>query len=98
MSHYTPGPTGNIKGVAQTIMFKMVDETDFASPETGKTPACTVSLDGSAFNACTNTPGTEISNGWYKILLTAAEKNADEIILRSTATGCAQSDRIIITS
>lgn len=97
MSHYSPGPTGMTKGTAHTVMFKMVDDTDFATPEVGKTPACAVSKDGGAFVACTNTPGTEISDGWYKITLTAAEFNATEIVLRSTDAGCAQSDRIIIT-
>ena len=76
----------------------MVDATDFATPEPLMTPACEVSLDGGAFAACTNTPGTEISDGWYYILLTAAEMNGIEIVLKATAAGCAQSDRILLTS
>lgn len=84
------------KGVAYTIVFKMVDATDFATPETGITVVETISKDGGAFNACTNT-FAEIANGWYKILLTATEMNANEIIFKGTSAGCAQSDRLIVT-
>jgi hypothetical protein len=84
------------KGVERTIMYKMVDATDFATPETGAAVTETISKDGGAFNACTNND-VEVSNGWYKITLTAAEMNADEIVFMGTAAGCAQCDRIIVT-
>jgi len=84
------------KGVERTVMFKMVDGTDFATPETGLSVTCEISKDGGAFAGTTNS-AAEIGNGWYKITLTATEMSADEIILKSTATGAAQSDRLILT-
>lgn len=84
------------KGVARTIMYKMVDATDFATPETGAAVVEKISKDGGAFTDCTNAD-VEVSNGWYKILLTAAEMNADEIVFMGTAAGCAQCDRVLIT-
>jgi len=84
------------KGIEQTVMYKLVDETDFATPETGATSSVELSLDSEAFTGATNT-AVEVSNGWYKIVLTADEKDADEIILKVTAPGAAQSDRVIVT-
>lgn len=68
--------------------FFMVDETDFATPETSLTITAQISKDGGAFSACTNA-AAEIANGWYKIDLTQTEMNADVILLRFTATGAA---------
>lgn len=84
------------KGVQRTIVFKMVDATDFATPETGITVVEEISKDGGAFAACTNT-FAEIGSGWYKIVLTATEMNANEIIFKGTDAGCAQCDRLIVT-
>jgi hypothetical protein len=92
-----PSPTVGIKkGVAYTIVFKMVDATDFATPETGITVIETISKDGGAFNACANA-FSEIGSGWYKIVLTSSEMNANEIIFKGTDAGCAQCDRLILT-
>ncbi len=88
--------TGIKKGVERTLLFKMVDETDFATPETGLTVTATISKDGGAFTSTTNS-ASEIGNGWYKVTLTSTEMTADEIILKCTATGAAQCDRLIIT-
>jgi len=76
---------------------KMVDATDFNTPETGVVATVQISQDGGAFVNCVNTPATEISHGWYKIDLTAVEMDADVIILKCTAAGCAQNDYIIFT-
>ena len=84
------------KGVARTIVYKMVDATDFATEETGVDVTETISKDGGAFAACTNAD-SEIGNGWYKILLTDTEMNASEIIYKGTGAGCAQCDRLIVT-
>jgi hypothetical protein len=84
------------KGVQRTIVFKMVDATDFATPETGITVVEEISKDGGAFAACTNT-FAEIGSGWYKIVLTTTEMNANEIIFKGTDAGCAQCDRLIVT-
>lgn len=77
-------------------VFKMVDETDHVTPETGLTITATRSLDGAAFASCTNT-ATEISNGWYKIDLSAADLNGNSIILKFTATGADANETVIIT-
>jgi hypothetical protein len=89
------------KGVERTIVFKMVDATDFATPEPSITVTEERSLDGGAFAACTNAAseigGAGNGSGWYKITLTATEMNANEIIFKGTGAGCAQCDRLIIT-
>jgi hypothetical protein len=79
-----------------TWVFKMVDATDFASPETGKTPAVTISKNGGAFAGLTGTPAvTEISNGWYKVTVDADDMVLGVVILKATAAGCAQEDMAI---
>lgn len=79
------------KGNAWTWVFKMVDENDFATPETGKSPTVQISKDGGAFAGSTNS-AAEIANGWYKVALTGSETNADVLVLKATATDCAQTD------
>jgi hypothetical protein len=97
LAHLTQDVTVGIKkGVEYTLVFKMVDATDFATPETGITVIEEISKDGGVFTACTNA-FAEIANGWYKITLTATEMNANEIIFKGTDAGCAQCDRLIIT-
>lgn len=71
--------------------FMMVDETDGYSPETGVTVTATISKDGAAFAACTNSV-SEISGGYYKITLTATEMTATTIALKFTGTGCRQTN------
>jgi len=73
--------------------FMMVDSADDVSPKTGLTVAGTISKDGAAFVALTNAI-SEIANGMYKVNLTAAELNADVVILRFTGTGA--NDRLIV--
>lgn len=85
------------KNVALTAyMFKMVDATDFATAETGVTVTATRSIDGGAFGACANS-AAEVSNGWYKINLAAADLNGSVIVLRFTGTGCAPTEHVILT-
>ena len=97
LAHLTQDVTVGIKkGVARTIVYKMVDATDFATPETGIVVTEEISKDGGAFAACTNADA-EIGSGWYKILLTATEMTASEIIFKGTGAGCAQCDRLIVT-
>lgn len=80
-------PSAVKKNTAFTAFpFFLVQNSDHVSPATGKTPSGFVSKDGGAFVALTNSPA-EIGNGWYKVTLTAAELNADVVILRFTATG-----------
>jgi hypothetical protein len=74
-------------------VFKMVDSLDFATPETGKSPAVTLSKDGAGFAALTGPPAVaEIGNGWYYVDAPAADINIDAGVLKATAAGCAQTD------
>jgi hypothetical protein len=80
-------PANYTKGVAVTgFMFPMFDSSNDLA--TGlSTFTAEISKDGGAFASIT--PGTvaEVSDGWYKINLSATEMNADEIALRFAATG-----------
>ncbi len=77
--------------------FFLVSSTDHISPKTGATITVQRSIDGGAFADCTNTPATEISNGYYKINLSAADLNGTVIALKYTATGADQGGDIIVT-
>ncbi|MBN1344519.1 MAG: hypothetical protein JXQ73_17650 [Phycisphaerae bacterium] len=79
------------KGIAWSWIFKMVDEYDFATPESGKSPTVDVSKDGGAFAGAANGP-SEIGDGWYAVALTSEETTADVLILKATGSGCAQTD------
>ncbi len=76
--------------------FLMVDETDFATPETGLTVTAQISQDGGGFGAMTNS-AAEIGNGIYKVSITQAEMNADVIVLKFTATLAAQRTIVLKT-
>jgi hypothetical protein len=79
-----------VKNVAvPTFPFPMKLVT--GTPGTGLTVAGSISQDGGAFVALTN-PVVEIGSGWYKVALTQAEMNADEVALKFTATGAIQRD------
>lgn len=75
--------------------FLMTDATTHA-PKTGLTVTGTVSIGGGAFGALTNAVA-EISSGWYKVDLAAADLNGDTIALRFTATGADDTDITIVT-
>jgi len=78
-------PEGITKNQAFTnFAFKMVLESDHLSAATGLTVTATRAIDGGTFADCTNSP-TEMSNGFYKINLSAADLNGDFITLRFTA-------------
>jgi hypothetical protein len=67
------------------FMILMTDSTD-DDPATGLTVSGTRSIDGAAFAALANSI-TEVSGGWYKVDLAAADLNGDSIAIRFTATG-----------
>ena len=68
------------------IPFILLSTSD-SSPITGATPGVTISKDGAAFTAATNTPA-EIGNGYYYVDLTSEETTAtNNVIVRATATG-----------
>jgi len=90
-------PVKLTKNVAFTnFMFKLVNETDGFTAETGITPVETRSLDGAAFSACANN-ATEVSGGWYKIDLDAADLNGNSVVLRFTGTGCRATEFVVVT-
>jgi hypothetical protein len=85
------------RGVAFTIAFLMIDSTDDISGKTGLTVTATISKDGAAFAAATNSV-SEVSAGVYKLTLTAAEMSADMIMLKFTGTGANTTFERIITA
>ena len=82
-------PNTITKGVQlDNLSFLMVDETNFATPETGLSVSAFVQKDAGAFAPATNSV-VEIANGLYRITLTSTEMDADVVNLRFTATGAA---------
>jgi len=79
-------------GTTPVIVFRMGDSEDFTVAEEALSPvpAAEISKNGGAFAASTNAV-TEISDGWYKVTLTATETDTDgTLIIRATATGAAE--------
>lgn len=77
------------------FMFTMTDSSSH-SPKTGLTVSATRSIDGAAFAACANSV-TEVTNGWYKINLAAADLNGTVIALRFTATNADDRNVTVVT-
>lgn len=76
------------KGQAITgFEFLMTDSTAHA-PATGKTVTATRSIDGGAFAAGTLGAVSEISSGFYKLDLPAADLNGNVVTVRFTASAC----------
>jgi len=91
-------PSGITKNVAlSAFSFYMVLASDHVTAATGKTLTGTISKDGGAFAALTNSV-VEISNGMYKVDITQAEMNADVITLKFTETDCDQRIVVIYTT
>jgi len=78
------------------VPFKMVDATDFVTAETGLTVTAQMSQDGSVFGAAAGVV-SEIGSGWYEMAATAADINANRVVLRFTAHGAAPTEILIIT-
>jgi len=80
-------PSSVPKGVAlPDFAFVMYSSIDHVTPSTGLTVTGYISKDGGAFAALAGAV-TAISNGVYKVDLTAGEMTADILVLRFTATG-----------
>jgi hypothetical protein len=56
-------------------------------PATGKTVTSTVAIDGASFVSLTNSP-SEIGSGAYKVDLTQADTNGNDLLFLFTASGC----------
>lgn len=73
----------------RVITFLLVTTDDYVTAATSKSPTVTISKNGGAFAAITNSV-TEIGSGWYKFTLTTTETNTEgDLIVNATATGCA---------
>ncbi len=68
------------------FMFYMALASDNKSPALGLTITSTVALDGAAFGATANS-AVEMTGGWYKIDLAAADLNGDTVALEFTGPG-----------
>jgi hypothetical protein len=79
-------PFGGIPKNTAVGAFPFVMYSTSGSPLAGLTVTCTVSLDGGAFGACTNSPAA-IGSGAYKVDLAAADTNGSTGVLKFTATG-----------
>ena len=91
-------PSGVAKNVAlSNFIFFMKLASNHFSPATGKTITATMSKDGAAFVACTNSVA-EIGSGFYKISFTQAEMNYNTIGLLFTEINCDQLPLLIVTS
>ena len=84
------------KNTQRTIVFVMIDSTDTKAVKTGLTVAAQVSKDGGAFGDAANSVA-EIGSGFYKLLLTAAEMNADGVAVKLTASGAVQQNLVLYT-
>lgn len=84
------------KNTAFTNFMIKMELTD-GSPGTGLTVTVQRAIDGGAFAALAVTTVTEISAGWYKFDLAAADVNGDAIAVKATATGAKQLDLLILT-
>lgn len=85
------------KNVAKNnFMFLVTDSTNH-NPVTGRVITLTRSIDGAAFAAGTLGAITEVSSGWYKTNIPAADLNGDVIALRGTATGMDDFNVVIFT-
>jgi hypothetical protein len=74
-------------GSTPTLVFLLVDATDDETAETGLSPVVQISKNGGGFTNTTNS-ATAISNGWYKVVLTATETNTNgPLICRSVVAG-----------
>ena len=78
------------------FMFFMADSSNHVSGKTGLTVTATRSLDGAAFAACANAVA-EVSDGWYKIDLAAADLNGNVVALRFSATGADTRNVTVVT-
>jgi hypothetical protein len=91
-------PEGIKKNTAYSnFQFFMRDTSDHVSAKTGLSVSSNRSIDGGAFASTANSP-SEISNGFYKIDLDAADLNGDTISFRFSATGADDTAITIITN
>lgn len=76
----------NVSG--QKLAFLMVDATDFATPEAGKSVTAKYSKNGGGLSTCSNTVSA-VTSGLYVITLAATETNADVCAYQFLNASCA---------
>jgi len=70
----------------------MVDSADHLAGKTGLTVTLTISKAGGAFASSANSP-TEISDGWYSVVLTNVDTNtAGDLLFHATGSGADTTD------
>lgn len=67
------------------FMFPMFDSTT-KNPKTGLTVTAQRAIDGNPFAPCSNS-AVELSNGVYRVSLSASDLNGNKVMLRFSATG-----------
>lgn len=67
------------------FMFPMFDSTS-KNPKTGLTVTAERAIDGNPFSACSNAV-VELSNGVYRLSLSASDLNGNKVMFRFTALG-----------
>ena len=80
------------KGVQGLVIFTMTDK--FNQALTGIVVAGVISKDGEGFVSTVNSP-EEMANGFYKVLLTAEEMDAEVLAVGFTGIGAIQRDLVI---
>lgn len=91
------GVIGIEKNTARPDFHFLMRDSD-GNPKTGLTVAAQRLIDGGVFTATTNSPATEVANGMYKIDLSAADTNGDNITYRFTASGANVTLITVVTS
>ena len=100
-SHTTIQNSGPIKNQSYRMYFYMVSTGSTPTPGNSVTGMTSwtikkTSRDGAAFVNLTNNP-VEIGNGWYYIVLNAAEMNADAILIQIRGTSPSYTSRLYNT-
>jgi len=90
-------PSGVKKNTAlANFEFFMRDTADHVTGKTGLTVTAQRSIDGAAFGNCANS-ASEVSAGFYKINLAAADLNGDTVTLKFTGAGADATAVTILT-
>lgn len=80
------------QSTARNRMLLMIDSTDHVTGKTGLTVTVTLSKDGAAFAALGGSV-TEVSSGWYKVVLNTTDTNTlGDLAFHATSSGADPTD------
>jgi hypothetical protein len=85
------------RAAQRTLAIPLYDEGAPDNLKTGLTPTVTVSLDGGAFAAATNSATELGTTGVYALTLTADEMDADVVTVKVTASGACNQVLALVT-